>query len=67
LCFATHRKHDSHETTEVADNLKLEIDDDDEEQILSAISSFREQSEQTQQDTTEFRSKAEEREGLFST
>jgi len=43
----------------VADNFKLRIDGDD-EQVLSAISSIREQSEQTKQVAAEFHNKVED-------
>jgi len=53
------KNHSSIEIAEVADNFKLRIGDDD-KQILSAISSVREQSEQTNHDEVEFIDKVEE-------
>jgi len=54
-----HSGHNNVEISEVADNFRLRIDGDD-EQILSGISSVREQSEQTKQIATEFHSKVED-------
>ena len=57
--LADHKNHTSVEIPEVADNFRLRIGDDD-EQILSTISSICEQSGQTKQDAREFISKVED-------
>ena len=48
-----HNSHNSVEISEVADSFKLRIDDDD-KQILSAISYLREQTDQINQDAVDF-------------
>jgi len=57
-----HCGHNNVEISEVADNFKLRFngDDGDDKQIVSAISSVREQSEQTKQVAAEFRNKVED-------
>jgi len=50
--FDNHKQHNTAEIREAADNFKQSINDDD-EQILSAISSVRQQSGQTKLDATE--------------
>ena len=60
MCSAVkHRNHNSVEIPEVADSFRQRIDDDD-EQILSAISSVQQQSGQTKQNETQFLSAAED-------
>ena len=59
LCSAvSHRNHNSTEIREVADSFRSRIDEDA-QQILSVISSLREQAVQTKQDATEFLSKVD--------
>jgi len=57
--FDNHRIHTTVEIRQAADNFQLRIDDDV-EQILSALSSVREQSEQTKHVAAEVRSKVED-------
>ena len=60
LCFAVkHRNHNSGEIPEVADSFRPRIKEDDEE-IISAISTVHRQSEKTKQDALAFACKAED-------
>jgi len=60
LCSAVnHRDHKSIEIREMADRFRPAMNDAD-ERVMSAISSVREQSEQTKQDAAEFLGKAED-------
>ena len=54
MCFAVkHRNHESGEIPEVADDFRSRIDDDG-QQVLSAVSALRHQSEEIQQDLNKF-------------
>ena len=60
MCFAVkHRNHNSGEIPEMADNFRPRMCDDG-DKIQSAINTVHEHSEQTKQDTADFRSKVEE-------